>query len=231
MTFKQLKKVDNRLKHLVNCWIRQKQRKFQLENILNLIIARCILYCFIQEKFSECGQVMKIFNGDTINNDNEYDYNFDHGSAFGQVNLNCIKFDCMSWTFHINHLSISNKVFSGLACIIIGITNMRSTHLNKNIFKDDSLYGLSSFGQVFTMVKGRCDEDSAGTFKEGDTITMIYRRKDKLLQFMKNYTIQIAILENVLFNTNEEVNMVVALRDWWWMKHASVTLLNFTAFK
>ena len=107
------------------------------------------------------------------------------------------------------------------------------THPNLNYTKCSS-YGLSASGQVFRMVKGRFDEDQlepAATFEEGDTVTMIYRRKDKMLQFMKNQTIELAILKNVWLDINEEVNMVVGLRDWWWVKRASVTLLNFTTFK
>ena len=136
--------------------------------------------------------------------------------------------------------SIKNQVwdeFGFRGCIIIGITNMKSSHLNKDVFTDDiqhynkcSSYGLSSSGVAFRMVNGRYDQYLAETFKDGDTITMIYRRQDKILQFIKNHGMQIALLENVLLN-NSEVNMVVGLRDWYWVKYASVTLLNFSAFK
>ena len=232
MSFKRLGQVDITSKYIVTGWIRQKQQQFQLRNVSELIKSHCILYYFITEYFAVCGHIMNIIDRDTVIRGCEID--FHDGSAFGVVNLNNNKFDCMIWTFHVNRFESSKSTN-----IFIGISNkLIDTHSNMNIFCSTSTYhyaGLSSYGisakgQQYKMNEHEYERESAGSFGEGDTITMILQRRDKILEFQKNYTIQMAVIENVVLPKDEEVNMVIVFSGFWCFKDASVTLLNFRAF-
>ena len=239
---KQLTKVNNRNKYLITGWIRENQQQWKLHNIADLIKAQCILYYIMFEYFAERGEVIDVIslfqNKDTVTRSrrrDNYEYSFDNGSAFGHVNLNEYKFN-MIWTFYVNRLQLSNQNTWGN--MFIGITNMKNTHLNKNIFATELKYckkwnshGISASGHKYTMTKNYHIKETTGIqFKEGDTVTMVFKRKDKTLEFKKN-NIKIATLMNIILN-EDEMNMVIAIRGCIeYFKHASITLLNFATFK
>ena len=240
---KQLAQVDIISKHIVIGWIRQIQQQFNLSNVANLIKAYCILFYFINDNFEHCGEIMNIIN--TLNNKDTIirrmkkykELCFNDGSAFGQLNLNDNKFDCMIWTFQINRLQLWGwkAIYSN---IFIGITNTKSTHLNKNVFRSDCtydqnrlVYGISTKGHKIRMDKYKYYRDSTeDSFKEGDSIRMIFKRRDKKLKFKKNDNIRIATFKNVVLNNDTEVNMVITLQNHYRSKHVSITLSNFRIF-
>ena len=246
MSYKQqLKQINIETKYLVHGWLRDKENQFKLRNISDLIRSQCILYYFTAEEFAHSGQAFNII---TTSNKNDtfarvdpenYIHHSPKGSVFGQINLNENKFNCMVWTFYVVKLWIQHGYqHEKSGNIFIGITNMRDSHLNRNIFETQrkhpekwSSYGTSSTGDMYRLSQGQLEQDSAGTFKAGDTITMTYHRTDKTLEFKRNHGVGIATLENVVFNQEEEVNMFITCSGTWFLRDVSIRLLNFTTCK
>lgn len=154
MSLKELNHINWKYKSIVIGWMKQQTREYELSNIPSLITGICILFYYIKEKFSQCGDCGEIMT--QINERDTFKHHnldlSDDCSVFGTININTNNFRIMRWTFHITNLhSCISYMISGVRIaqdmsrskIALGIANRWDSYLNEHFVADLKPYAGS----------------------------------------------------------------------------------------
>ena len=188
VSFDRLKLVDQRTKDLVEGFIKKASHDI---DIPSSIVSVCILFYYLGEFFSTCGDAMKIDDNKTILKACPLARNTGYGNIRINNEYNCI----YSWTLKLVALDIYNT------WIGIDASNKEYSHRNFSLAAKH-YYAIDVRGSKKSRISGQSSTrvNYGKRMKEGDIVKMDINTKDRTMSFWINDEYQGIAFEDVAFD-------------------------------